>query len=305
VTPQFSQAAQQSGPNAVARQFEQTYLARLIRRYVLAARAHQMGIVIATSDVRHALNQVESSFPTQAAFATALKQQGFTLDRLTPLVRDRIVEQRLRRKVTANVAPSEEKLHAFYRQHLDQYRQVLVSHILVARRTQAQRIAGRLHATASSKLPALFARLAHRFSTDKTSAAKGGVLGPLVAGGNSFVPPFQKAAEKLKPGQVSDPVHTKFGWHVIFVRKHVQSLGEVRAQITQQLAGPQQDQVWQRWLINAYKAADVNVNPSFGTLDLTTQTIVDNTRAFPGAPEESSSPIAPGGTSSPGASPSG
>jgi hypothetical protein len=183
VTPQFAQAAQQSGPNVVARQFEQTYLARLIRRYVLAARARQMGIVVSTTDVRHALNQIESTFPSQTAFATALKQQGLTLHLLTPLMRDRIVEQRLRRKVTANVAPSNEKLRAIYRQ--------------------------------------------------------------------------------------------------------------------------QQDRAWQRWLINAYKAADVNVNPSFGTLELTTQTIVDNTHAFPGAPAESPSPITPAGASPPGASPSG
>jgi parvulin-like peptidyl-prolyl isomerase len=128
----------------------------------------------------------------------------------------------------------------------------------------------------------LFSKLARSESTDR-SAAKGGELGPLTPGSNSFVAPFQKAAEALKPGEVSEPVHSKFGWHVIFVHKNVQSFSEARVQITQQVAGPRQNQEWQRWVIAAYRDAHVNVNPSYGTLDLNTQTIVDRAGSFPGA----------------------
>jgi parvulin-like peptidyl-prolyl isomerase len=302
-SPQFLQAAQQSGPTAVARQFEQTYLARLIRRYILAGRARQMGIEISDFDVQRALKQIQSNFPTQAAFAKALHQQGLTSAELIPLVRDRIVEQRLRTKVTSDVAPTDAELRAFYHQHLDQYRQILVSHILVTKRPKAQRIVDQLHATAAAKLPALFAHLAKKFSTDKSSAAKGGALGPLTGG--NFVAPFQKAAKQLKPGQVSDPVKTKFGWHVIFVHRHVQTYRDVRAQIAQQVAGPRQDREWQRWLIQSYRTAHVKVNPSYGTLDLQTQTIVDNPGSFPGAPPASPSPATPGPLTSPGASPQG
>jgi hypothetical protein len=70
---------------------------------------------------------------------------------------------------------------------------------------------------------------------------------------------------------------------VIFVQNHVQSFGEARAQITQQVAGPRQNQEWQRWVIAAYKDAHVNVNPRYGTFDLSTQTIVDQAGSFPGA----------------------
>jgi parvulin-like peptidyl-prolyl isomerase len=297
-SPSYSQAAQQSGGGVISRQFEQAYLARLIRHDVLTVRARQMGIVVTTAEVQRALTQIKSNFSNEAAFRKALQQQGLTQGDLVPLVRDRVLEQRLRTKVISEIAPSTQEMRSFYRQHLSRYRRSLVSHILVASPVVARRLSDRLQGKSSSEVAPLFASLARRVSTDQTSAAKGGALGPLVPGSSSFARPFQKAAEALKPGEVSDPVHTKFGWHVIFVRKELVSFAKVRDQIAQQLAGPQQDRQWRRWLVAAYKASRIKVNPSYGMLDLQTQTILDEPNDFPGAPAPShaapsSSPAAP------------
>jgi parvulin-like peptidyl-prolyl isomerase len=194
-TAQFAQAAQQSSKSAVARQYEQSYLSRIIRRYVLGARARRLHVVVTHADVQAALSQIERNFPSQEAFQKALEQQGLTLDQLGPLVRDRVLETKLRTKVTADVAPSTQELKAYYQQHLSDYRQVLVSHILVAKHAKAQQIADRLHRTDPARVPALFSKLARAESTDKASAAKGGELGPLTPGSNSFVPPFSRSPE--------------------------------------------------------------------------------------------------------------
>jgi SurA-like N-terminal domain len=102
-TAQFDQSAQQSSENLVARQFEQSYLARLIRRSILNARAKQMGIAVTNSEVQRGLTKIQGTFPDKAAFQKALRGQGLTLDQLRSLVRDRVVEQKLRRKVVAGV----------------------------------------------------------------------------------------------------------------------------------------------------------------------------------------------------------
>lgn len=60
-----------------------------------------------------------------------------------------------------------------------------------------------------------FANLAEVVSDDQVSAAQGGALGTF--GRDRMVKPFADAAFALEPGQVSEPVRTRFGWHLIKV----------------------------------------------------------------------------------------
>lgn len=59
-----------------------------------------------------------------------------------------------------------------------------------------------------------FAKLARQYSDD-SSASSGGDLGWVSPG--DTVPDFEHAMDALKPGQVSQPIHTQFGWHLIQV----------------------------------------------------------------------------------------
>ncbi len=83
-----------------------------------------------------------------------------------------------------------------------------LSHILVPTEKEAQEIEADL-----KKDPKKFASLAKKHSKDEGTKAKGGELG--YVGKGQLVPEFEKAAEALKAGEISAPVQTQFGWHII------------------------------------------------------------------------------------------
>jgi hypothetical protein len=85
-----------------------------------------------------------------------------------------------------------------------------VAHILVATLADAQAVKTALAGGGD------FATLARQRSTDAASAVRGGELGCLDS--QQFVAAFAQAAQTLPIGQVSDPVQTQFGYHLIVVR---------------------------------------------------------------------------------------
>lgn len=82
-----------------------------------------------------------------------------------------------------------------------------VSHILVASENEARSIRGELRRNAK------FDKLAKEKSKDPGSSNQGGDLGWTVP--SNFVQPFGEAILRLSKGEISDPVETQFGWHII------------------------------------------------------------------------------------------
>lgn len=95
-----------------------------------------------------------------------------------------------------------------------------------------------------------FAKLAEKYSQDPGSAAKGGDLGWVPPG--ALAPQFEAAMNQLKPGQISEPVKTQFGWHLIEVldrKKEAQtSQGYLREQARQLVFQRKFEEALQNWL---------------------------------------------------------
>jgi len=93
-----------------------------------------------------------------------------------------------------------------------------------------------------------FAELARVHSED-ASATRGGDLGWLSAG--DTVPEFERAMDSLKPGEISDPVRSPFGWHVIQVlERRTQDMSQERRQLMarQALRARKSDEAYQEWV---------------------------------------------------------
>lgn len=82
-----------------------------------------------------------------------------------------------------------------------------------------------------------FAELAKKESDDPGSGNVGGDLGSFKRG--QMVPPFEQAAFSLPPGQVSEPVKTQFGYHLIKVEKHTTKTFEEMKPELEQRARPE------------------------------------------------------------------
>ena len=105
-------------------------------------------------------------------------------------------------------AVSDDAAKESYHENYKPQQQVHVRHILVATETEAEDVAERL------KKGEDFAALASEKSKDNT---KGGDLGFIARG--QTVKPFEDAAFGLEVGQISEPVQSQFGWHVIQVEE--------------------------------------------------------------------------------------
>jgi len=133
----------------------------------------------------------------------------------------------------AKAAVSDSAMHQLYDEATRQMtgqQEVRARHILVKTEDEAKAIIAQL------KNGADFAELAKQKSTDP-GASEGGDLGYFPK--DEMVPEFADAAFKLEKGQISEPVHTRFGWHVIKVEdkreRQVPAFDQVKDQLATHL----------------------------------------------------------------------
>jgi len=95
-----------------------------------------------------------------------------------------------------------------------------------------------------------FAEAAKEYSDDRSNKDKGGDLGAFARG--MMVPEFEQAAFALKPGEISEPVKTPYGWHIIKVEKLGKDIPAVeKARLTQGIVRQRMGQFYQDLLKKA------------------------------------------------------
>ncbi|MGH9195268.1 MAG: peptidylprolyl isomerase, partial [Acidimicrobiia bacterium] len=197
-------------------------------------------------------------------------------------LRKQILIEGVQRKIAKDIVIPPEEITAAYEQKKADYEaQLRASHILVCDQLDqsnrncnispndeelARSISVRARAGED------FAVLARQYSRDNGTSGNAGDLGWF--GKNAFVPAFEEAAYALQPGQISDPVKTQFGYHVIKLVSKGRSLEDAKEEIQEQLARPRQQEAFQKWLEEKLTTARIRVNPQYGRYDSITQSVV-------------------------------
>lgn len=86
-------------------------------------------------------------------------------------------------------------------------KEYLVSHIVVKTKEDAEKIAQSLQKSTK------FSEAAKKYSIDQESAGKGGELGYILE--DNIIKEISEAVTKLKKNEISAPIQTKFGWHLV------------------------------------------------------------------------------------------
>jgi len=159
----------------------------------------------------------------QANFYNNLKPLGISDADILKMLRDQLLRQKLTKAFADEVPTSQDMVWA--------------RHILVADEATANTAETRL------KNGEDFGKLAQELSTDTGSKANGGDLGWFIKG--TMVTEFENAAWALKVGEISQPIKSSFGYHIIQVLGH-----EVRPLSADQLSTAQ-SKAFNDWLTKA------------------------------------------------------
>ena len=263
----------------------------LVQQEELAQEAKKLGVTVTQKDIDKQVEQIKKTYyqGSEKKFLAALKKDDLTLAELEQYeLRPNLLNQQIQNKVTSNVKVSDADAQKYYNQNKASFttpKTREIRHILVNSKSLADTIETKLKNGAS------FAALAKQYSKDTGSAAHGGKL-CVAHGGTSgvcsqTVPPFDKSAFSLKTNQISQPVKSVYGWHIIqalgpIKPAHTQTFSEVKSQIEANLTSQQKQTAWQAWLAKLTKDFKGKVSYQTGYQPATTTTPTTPAPTTPG-----------------------
>jgi parvulin-like peptidyl-prolyl isomerase len=263
-------AAHKQVPKVGTTNYEQIRAAAikyLVLHAIYESEANKLGIVVTDAQVEQRLQTlVKQQFKGSIkALEGAAKAQGITLASVRSGLRTVLLTEQLRKKIIAGVTVTEKDVKDYYDQNKSRYKQPAsrgARHILVKTKAQADKISKQLKAGAS------FAALARKYSIDPGSRKNGGELTGGVTKGQ-MVPAFEKATFALKTGEISKPIKTQFGWHIIEALSgikpaHVLPIAQVESSIRPLVLEQKQQKAVTDWVAKANKRIEDDVTYQTG-----------------------------------------
>lgn len=231
----------------------------LIIQKLIQQEAEKQSVKVTKEDVDSSFTDFKQSRNQQieSGYDKFLQDSGLDEKELRTVIESELLYQQMEDKVAADVSVTDEQAQQYYNQNKSSFTDpggIEIYHILVNTKSEALDILSNL------KQGADFSQLAQQYSTCP-SKEKGGDLG-VVNESSNFVPEFKAAALNLKPGEITaEPVKTQFGYHIIKAGNKkaatVKSFSEVKDQIMLQLKKDQKEKVFNDYLANLKKKAEI------------------------------------------------
>jgi parvulin-like peptidyl-prolyl isomerase len=234
-----------------------------------------MGIKVTDQEIETQLDQLKQQFfkGDEEKYKAELAKQGLTDEDVRNELRTRILTNKIYEAVTKKVTVTDADIQAYYDKNPTQYQQPAsreVRHILVKSEAQAQTLHNQIQAGAD------FAKLAKKYTQDEASKADGGKF---TAFKGRTVKPLDEFVFSAKTGDLSEPIKTEFGWHIIEVLSAVKPatttpLDEVRDSIKTTVLQTKQNAAMKAWIagLTAKYADDIAYAPGYAPASATDTT---------------------------------
>jgi parvulin-like peptidyl-prolyl isomerase len=234
--------------------------------------------VRSTATTPHGKRQLAEQLSEVLAIAQEARKrkldQSPAVKQMIALQIDQVLAGVLARQISSETKPDDAAMRAYFDQHKTEFARIKASHILIRfKGSSAPARPGQKDLTDEEALAkaqdirkklvggADFAATAKAESDDTGSGAKGGSLGTF--GHGQMVPPFEQAAFSLPLNQISEPVKSAFGYHIIKVEERTsETFEEAKPELEKQMA-----QVGQKLtrdaLDNIHKQAQVSLDDAY------------------------------------------
>ncbi|WP_054740183.1 stalk domain-containing protein [Cellulosilyticum ruminicola] len=185
----------------------------IIKNKVALIKGKELKLEPKTSEVDTEFKAAKASYPSEAEFKAALSTTGLTEEGYKERIKENMTITNIMDKISKEITVSDQELKDYYNANIVDYMYAPganMYHILVATEEEANKIKEEYNRGAS------FADLAKKYGTDGTKD-EGGALGYIQYESRAYDQDFLNGAKELKEGEVSAPVKTQFGYHLIKV----------------------------------------------------------------------------------------
>jgi len=187
----------------------QTALNSLIANKIIDLEAKKQNIEVTEDDVQKEIDDIAEQYGGRETFEQFLEMYGTSLDDIKENVKLNVKIEKL---LGPDVKIEEDEMKAYFEENKESFgeqEQVKASHILVDSEEKASEVKEKLQSGED------FTELAKEYSIDTSNNEKGGDLGFFARG--AMVKEFEDAAFSMEIGQISDPIQTDYGYHIIKV----------------------------------------------------------------------------------------
>lgn len=207
--------ASNSNLKSIIKKIKKQQLDKLIDEKILLKKAVELNLKPAENDITKLINDEINKVKTQYSgqYDNYLKQNGINENQFKELLNNSIIEKAVEDEIVKNVTITDDEVKTYYDKNKDttftKDSGATVAHILVADEQIAKDLKAKLDSGAD------FAALAKANSTDPGSKSNGGILGFIPYNTTELVSEFVDGFKNLKEGQVSNPVKSQYGYHLI------------------------------------------------------------------------------------------